>query len=59
MLTRNAAAPQQSWLNNLAPPTIDAAAIVHDFSEVVGDVRIAEEVLVAPGASIRAASGDP
>ena len=59
MLTRNAAAPQQSWLNNLAPPTIDAAAIVHDFSEVVGDVRIAEEVLVAPGASIRADSGAP
>ncbi|MEM9767440.1 MAG: ribulose bisphosphate carboxylase small subunit, partial [Cyanobacteria bacterium P01_D01_bin.71] len=59
MLTRSAAAPQPSWSSSLAKPTIDAAAIVHDFTEVVGDVQIAEEVLVAPGASIRADSNAP
>lgn len=54
MLTRNAVAPSVSLSHNLAAPSIASTAIVHDFAEVIGDVDVADNVLVAPGASIRA-----
>jgi carbon dioxide concentrating mechanism protein CcmM len=54
MVTRSAVAlhtPRSPGSGRLAT---DTTAIVHDFAEVVGDVRIADDVLVAPGAVIRA-----
>jgi len=54
MLTRSTVAPPNAWSQSLAEPTIDTTAIVHNFAELVGNVRVAAEVLVAPGASVRA-----
>ncbi|MDB9525748.1 ribulose bisphosphate carboxylase small subunit [Oscillatoria sp. CS-180] len=59
MMTRSAAAPPTPWSRDLAEPVIDASAFIHPFSQIIGDVRIAENVLVAPGASIRADEGSP
>ena len=59
MMTRSAAAPPTPWSRDLAEPTIDASAYVHPFSQLIGDVRIGANVLVAPGASIRADEGFP
>ena len=59
MVTRSAAAPPTPWSRDLAEPTIDASAYVHPFSQLIGDVRIGANVLVAPGASIRADEGFP
>ncbi|MGF1460105.1 MAG: ribulose bisphosphate carboxylase small subunit [Leptolyngbyaceae cyanobacterium] len=53
MLPRSTAAPPTSWSQNLAEPRINDSAIIHDFSQVLGDVRIAADVLVAPATSIR------
>ncbi|RZM77157.1 ribulose bisphosphate carboxylase small subunit [Leptolyngbya iicbica] len=54
MVTRSAVAPPTSEASGSGRLASDTTAIVHDFAEVVGDVRIAEDVLVAPGAVIRA-----
>jgi carbon dioxide concentrating mechanism protein CcmM len=43
----------------LAEPQIDSSAYVHSFSNLIGDVRIGSNVLVAPGTSIRADEGGP
>jgi carbon dioxide concentrating mechanism protein CcmM len=43
----------------LAAPTIHTTAQVHTFTNVVGDVRLGEQVRVAPGTSIRADEGMP
>jgi carbon dioxide concentrating mechanism protein CcmM len=43
----------------LAEPTIHESAFVHSFSNIIGDVRIGPNVLVAPGTSIRADEGTP
>ncbi len=59
MMTRSAAAPPTPWSRDLAEPTIDDSAYVHPFSQLIGDVRIGANVLVAPGASIRADEGFP
>jgi len=59
MLTRSTAAPPTPWSRDLAEPDVDSSAFVHPFSQVIGDVRIAENVLVAPGSSIRADEGSP
>jgi carbon dioxide concentrating mechanism protein CcmM len=42
---------------SLAAPQIHPTAQVHAFTHVVGDVRLGEQVLVAPGTSIRADEG--
>jgi carbon dioxide concentrating mechanism protein CcmM len=53
------AAPPTPWSRNLVEPNIHRSAYVHSFSNVIGDVRIGEGVLVAPGTSIRADEGAP
>ncbi|APB34000.1 carbon dioxide concentrating mechanism protein CcmM [Gloeomargarita lithophora Alchichica-D10] len=59
MVVRSAAAPPTPWSKTLAEPRIDPTAFVHSFSNIIGDVRIGAEVLVAPGTSIRADEGSP
>lgn len=59
MVTRSAEAPPTPWSQDLAEPTIHNSAFVHSFSQIIGDVRIGENVLVAPGASLRADEGSP
>lgn len=56
---RNEAAPPTPWSKNLAQPKIDETAYIHSFSNIIGDVRIGANVLVAPGTSIRADEGTP
>jgi carbon dioxide concentrating mechanism protein CcmM len=59
MVARRSAAPPTPWSKNLAEPQIDATAYVHSSSNVIGDVRVGANVLVAPGTSIRADEGAP
>jgi len=47
------------WTQSLAEPTIDSAAYVHSFSNIIGDVTIGADALVSPGTSIRADEGTP
>jgi carbon dioxide concentrating mechanism protein CcmM len=59
MAVRSTAAPPTPWSRNLAEPKIDATAFVHSFSNIIGDVTIEPNVIVAPGTSIRADEGTP
>ncbi len=59
MAVRSYAAPPTPWSRNLAEPKIDETAYVHSFSNLIGDVRIGANVLIAPGTSIRADEGAP
>lgn len=59
MAARSIAAPPTPWSKNLAEPKIHDTAYVHSFSNIIGDVRIGANVLVAPGTSIRADEGTP
>jgi carbon dioxide concentrating mechanism protein CcmM len=43
----------------LAEPKIHETAYVHSFSNIIGDVHIGADVLIAPGTSIRADEGKP
>jgi carbon dioxide concentrating mechanism protein CcmM len=56
---RTMAAPPTPWSKNLAEPQIDGSASVHSFSNLIGDVKVGPNVLVAPGTSIRADEGAP
>ena len=47
------------WSRNLADPQISATAYVHSFANLVGDVQIDDNVVIAPGTSIRADEGTP
>jgi carbon dioxide concentrating mechanism protein CcmM len=47
------------WSRTLVEPKIHESAYVHVFSNLIGDVRIAENVVIAPGTSIRADEGTP
>ncbi len=47
------------WAKSLTEPTIDSAAYVHSFSNIIGDVTIGADALVSPGTSIRADEGTP
>jgi carbon dioxide concentrating mechanism protein CcmM len=53
------AAPPTPWSRNLAEPDIDATAFVHAFSNIIGDVEIGANVIIAPGTSVRADEGTP
>jgi carbon dioxide concentrating mechanism protein CcmM len=53
------AAPPTPWSRTLAEPQINESAYVHSFSNIIGDVRVGANVLVAPGTSIRADEGFP
>ena len=59
MAVRSYAAPPTPWSKSLAEPKIHETAYVHSFSNIIGDVEIAENVMVAPGTSIRADEGGP
>ncbi len=59
MAARSYAAPPTPWLKSLAEPKIHQTAYIHSFSNIIGDVRIGANVLVAPGTSIRADEGHP
>jgi carbon dioxide concentrating mechanism protein CcmM len=59
MAVRNVAAPPTPWSKNLAEPKIHETAYVHSFSNIIGDVHIDSNVLIAPGTSIRADEGTP
>ncbi|MEH2254011.1 MAG: ribulose bisphosphate carboxylase small subunit [Nostoc sp.] len=59
MAVRNTAAPPTPWSRNLAEAQIHETAFVHPFSNVIGDVRIGANVIVAPGTTIRADEGTP
>jgi carbon dioxide concentrating mechanism protein CcmM len=59
MVALSSAAPPTPWSKSLAQPKINETAYVHSFSNIVGDVRIGANVLVAPGTSIRADEGGP
>jgi len=57
MAVQSYAAPPTPWSKNLTEPQIHDTAYVHSFSNIIGDVRISENVLIAPGTSIRADEG--
>jgi len=59
MVVRSFAAPPTPWSKSLAEPKIHETAYVHSFSNIIGDVHIGPDVLVAPGTSIRADEGKP
>ncbi|HAC63471.1 MAG TPA: carbon dioxide concentrating mechanism protein CcmM [Cyanothece sp. UBA12306] len=59
MVVRTAAAPPTPWSKTLAEPQIDESAYVHSFSNLIGDVKVGANVLIAPGTSIRADEGTP
>ncbi len=53
------AAPPTPWSRNLAEPKIHETAFIHSFSNIIGEVEIGANVMVAPGTSIRADEGRP
>ncbi|WP_066376573.1 MULTISPECIES: ribulose bisphosphate carboxylase small subunit [unclassified Anabaena] len=59
MAVRSTAAPPTPWSRNLAEAKIHETAFVHSFSNIIGDVRIGANVIIAPGTSIRADEGTP
>ncbi|PZU95658.1 MAG: carbon dioxide concentrating mechanism protein CcmM [Pseudanabaena sp.] len=59
MVVRSLAAPPTPWSRSLAEPTIDPSAYVHSFSNLIGDIHVGANVLIAPGTSIRADEGSP
>lgn len=59
MVFRSSATLQTPQSKSLAQPEIHATAYVHSFSNVIGEVYIGADVLVAPGTSIRADEGSP
>ena len=59
MAVRSFAAPPTPWSRDLAEPKIDPSAYVHSFSNLIGEVYIGANVLIAPGTSIRADEGNP
>ena len=44
--------------SNLVDDQVDEAAYIHSFSNVMGDVRVGANVVIAPGVSIRADKGN-
>lgn len=61
MATQTAPSP---WSRSLVEPKVvepkvHESAYVHVFSNLIGDVRISENVRIAPGTSIRADEGSP
>jgi carbon dioxide concentrating mechanism protein CcmM len=59
MVAHHAAAPPTPWSKDLAQPNIHESAYVHAFSNIIGDVHIGANVMIAPGTSIRADEGSP
>ncbi|WP_414754587.1 ribulose bisphosphate carboxylase small subunit [Anabaena sp. CCY 9910] len=59
MAVRSTAAPPTPWSRSLAEAQIHESAFVHPFSNIIGDVHIGANVIIAPGTSIRADEGTP
>ncbi|MEM8602873.1 MAG: ribulose bisphosphate carboxylase small subunit [Cyanobacteria bacterium P01_H01_bin.121] len=59
MVANYVAAPPTSWSPSLTKPNVHDTAYVHAFANIIGNVRVGENVLVAPGTSIRADEGAP
>jgi carbon dioxide concentrating mechanism protein CcmM len=59
MAVRSTAAPPTPWSRSLAEPQIHETSFVHSFSNLIGDVRVGPNVIVAPGTTIRADEGTP
>jgi carbon dioxide concentrating mechanism protein CcmM len=59
MVVHGSAAPPTPWSKSLAQPRVHETAYVHSFSNIIGDVQIGPDVLIAPGTSIRADEGSP
>ncbi|MEA5616349.1 ribulose bisphosphate carboxylase small subunit [Cronbergia sp. UHCC 0137] len=59
MAVRSTAAPPTPWSRSLAEAKIHETAFVHSFSNIIGDVLIGANVIIAPGTSIRADEGTP
>ncbi|MBD1850181.1 ribulose bisphosphate carboxylase small subunit [Leptolyngbya sp. FACHB-711] len=59
MVVRGSAPLPTPWSESLAQPRIDETASVHSFSNVIGNVAIGADALIAPGTSIRADEGSP
>lgn len=63
MVVRSSAAPPASWSSSTAQPQIKPqikeTAYVHAFANLVGDVRVGDNVLIAAGAYIQADKGSP
>jgi carbon dioxide concentrating mechanism protein CcmM len=59
MAVSSTAAPPTPWSRTLAVPEIHETSFVHSFSNIIGDVRVGANVIVAPGTSIRADEGTP
>ena len=59
MVIPSVAAPPTPWSQDLAEPAVDPTAYIHPFSQIIGDVYIGPNVLIAPGTSVRADEGNP
>ncbi|MBW4663056.1 MAG: ribulose bisphosphate carboxylase small subunit [Chroococcus sp. CMT-3BRIN-NPC107] len=59
MAKRSSAAPPTPWSKSLTEPKIDKSAYIHSFSNIIGDVQIESNVMIAPGTCIRADQGNP
>jgi carbon dioxide concentrating mechanism protein CcmM len=59
MVARSFAAPPTPRSKSLAEPKIHETAYVHSFSNIIGDVYVSSNVMIAPGTSIRADEGSP
>lgn len=59
MPLRHQPAPPTPWDSDLDQPAIAASAYVHPQCSLIGDVRLGENVIVAPNTSIRADEGAP
>ena len=57
-MVSGSAAPPTPWSKGLPKPKIDETAYVHSFSNIIGDVTIGANVMIAPGTSIRAEQGN-
>lgn len=59
MVVHSVTAPANPWVKSLAEPSIAPSAYVHSFSNIIGEVFIGANALIAPGTSIRADEGTP
>lgn len=59
MAVRSTAAPPTPWSRSLAEPDIHQTAFVHSSCNLIGDVHLGQNVIIAPGTSIRADEGTP
>ncbi|PZD71458.1 Carnitine operon protein CaiE [Acaryochloris thomasi RCC1774] len=59
MPLRQQPSPPTPWDRGLDQPQMDPSAYVHPSSSLIGDVRLGQQVLIAPGTSIRADEGMP